>query len=221
MSISWLAEQAHFTESTLLTPKRDSEYIISTGLYCSPSYALRSQAVMTSFSVATDLLRTSITRFGWDNKTKKKKKADTPLVMALPINLLRSIELTKIEKHYALPFIFLIGFISISASVTRFSFLTGVGAYSSNTSSTNGEMRQTYVHWGDIMVSLEVLGASAAFCLPSFRFLLRKTLCGGHRNLEKRQIHNPVQLKTWRGEERPSPDSNVSNQSGDLQRSGL
>lgn len=89
--------------------------------------------------------------------------------MAVPLLVIRSFRLTRIDT-YAVAFVFLIGMISISATIVRIFYLNQTGVFQPD---FHGNITLQQQHHFELISSIEVLAALIAFCLPAFRFLLK------------------------------------------------
>ncbi|KAL7266604.1 hypothetical protein RUND412_010843 [Rhizina undulata] len=98
----------------------------------------------------------------------RQKISPTMKVLVIPLLILRSLRLSKLES-YALPFVFFVGFLSIIAATTRYVILyIGIAGTTSSTIS----LREG-IHLTQIWSTVEVVMACTAFCMPSFRLFSR------------------------------------------------
>ncbi|RPA95283.1 hypothetical protein L873DRAFT_1320722 [Choiromyces venosus 120613-1] len=135
-----------FTHCRPVAISWDLKLIMKHGRRCTPNTAKSVQWLLSSCNIVTDLM-----------------------LMAVPLLVIRSFRLTRVDT-YAIAFVFLMGVISISATIVRIFYLNGTGVFQPD---FRGNITLQQQHNFELISSIEVLAALIAFCLPAFRFLLK------------------------------------------------
>ncbi|KAG0644373.1 hypothetical protein HOY80DRAFT_73469 [Tuber brumale] len=135
-----------FTHCKPVAISWDLKLVMKYGKRCTPNTAKLVQWLLSSCNIVTDFM-----------------------LMAVPLLVIRSFRLTRIDT-YAVAFVFLIGIISISATIVRIFYLNQTGAFQPD---FRGNITLEQQHHFELISSVEVLAALIAFCLPAFRFLLK------------------------------------------------
>ncbi|CUS07258.1 unnamed protein product [Tuber aestivum] len=141
-----------FTHCRPVAISWDLKLILKHGRRCTPNTAKSVQWLLSSSNIITDLM-----------------------LMAVPLLVIRSFRLTRIDT-YAVAFVFLIGIISISATIVRIFYLNQTGVFEPD---FHGNITLQQQHHFELISSVEVLAALIAFCLPAFRFLLKVNFVRG------------------------------------------
>lgn len=94
------------------------------------------------------------------------------MILVIPLLIIGSISsnLTRVERH-AIPFIFLLGILTIIAPLVRYIIMRMEGLYPTKTQSLPGLTMRRY-HLLVILLHVELVCAVTAFALPAFRMLL-------------------------------------------------
>ncbi|PUU83386.1 hypothetical protein B9Z19DRAFT_1119319 [Tuber borchii] len=138
-----------FTHCRPVAISWDLKLIVKHGKRCTPNSAKSVQWLLSGSNIITDLMC-------------------TPLSL-VSCHSLKNLNLTKEPTTYAVAFVFLIGMISISATIVRIMYFHQTGVFQPG---FHGGITLQQHHNLELISSIEVLAALIAFCLPAFRFLL-------------------------------------------------